>query len=296
MRDYAKVTPAFWIGHTGKTFRGDVEAQLLALYLMTSPHSNMIGVYHCPILYMAHEIGIGLEGASKALERLIEAGFCTYEAGSELVFVHRMAAFQISESLKPGDNRVKGVIKDWQNIASSRMKRAFHAIYAAAFHLPELDDFEVETKAPCKPLASQEQEQEQEQEQDIEEPDGSLSTSSCNDVCPPCPQRELIALFGKRLPTLQQPRPDLWRGARADATRARWRWLFATGKAKSADGAMDWFDQFFAYIDESDFLMGRAEPMRGHKPFALTLDWLMKAGNFAKVVEGKYHDKEELAA
>ena len=78
MRDYAKVLPSFWIGPSGKKLRGDMEAQLLALYLMTSPHANMIGVYHCPILYMAHETGMPLEGATKALQRLCEAGFCHY--------------------------------------------------------------------------------------------------------------------------------------------------------------------------------------------------------------------------
>lgn len=92
MRDYGKVAPSFWIGATGKALRGDANAQLLALYLMTSPHSNMIGVFHCPVLYMAHETGITFEGASEALRRLVEVGFCTYEGESETVFVHRMAA------------------------------------------------------------------------------------------------------------------------------------------------------------------------------------------------------------
>ena len=33
MRDYGQVTPAFWIGETGKKLRGDVNAQVLAMYL-----------------------------------------------------------------------------------------------------------------------------------------------------------------------------------------------------------------------------------------------------------------------
>ena len=48
MRDYGKVSPGFWIGETGKALRGDMEAQIVALYLMTSPHATMTGVYHCP--------------------------------------------------------------------------------------------------------------------------------------------------------------------------------------------------------------------------------------------------------
>lgn len=164
MRDYGKVAPSFWIGATGKALRGDAGAQLLALYLMTSPHANMIGVFHCPVLYMAHETGLPFEGASKALQRLIEAGFCTYEGESETVFVHRMAAFQVGESLSPKDNQVRGIQKDYEKMAPESIKQAFYAIYSEAFHLPGTEKKTSPLQAPCKPLASQEQEQEQEQE------------------------------------------------------------------------------------------------------------------------------------
>ena len=70
-----KVSPQFWIGETGKLLRGDANAQLLALYLMTCPHSTMTGVFHCPILYMAHETGMGLEGYQRPLQGSLKWGF-----------------------------------------------------------------------------------------------------------------------------------------------------------------------------------------------------------------------------
>ena len=166
MRDYGVVSPKFWIGETGKALRGNAPAQVLALYLMTCPHANMIGVFHCPVLYMAHETGLGMEGASKALQSLIEAGYCTYDDASETVFVHRMAAYQVAESLKPGDNRVKGVEREWQNIGPALLKKAFFAMYSVAFHLPVENKNTSPSKAPPKALASQEQEQDQEQDQE----------------------------------------------------------------------------------------------------------------------------------
>jgi len=166
MRDYGVVSPKFWIGETGKALRGNAPAQVLALYLMTCPHANMIGVFHCPVLYMAHETGLGMEGASKALQSLIEAKYCTYDEASETVFVHRMAAYQVSESLKLGDNRVKGVEREWLNIGPAQLKSAFEAIYSVAFHLPIETKKNSPFKAPSKPLASQEQEQDQEQDQE----------------------------------------------------------------------------------------------------------------------------------
>ena len=164
MRDYGVVSPKFWIGETGKALRGNAQAQVLALYLMSCPHANMIGVFHCPVLYMAHETGLGMEGASKALQSLIEAGYCTYDEASEIVFVHRMAAYQVAESLKPGDNRVKGVEREWSNIGPAQLKSAFAAIYSVAFHLPIEAEKISPSQAPSKPLASQEQEQDQEQD------------------------------------------------------------------------------------------------------------------------------------
>lgn len=166
MRDYGVVSPKFWIGETGKALRGNAPAQVLALYLMTCPHANMIGVFHCPVLYMAHETGLGMEGASKALQSLIEAQYCTYDEASETVFVHRMAAYQVAESLKPGDNRVKGVEREWSNIGPAQLKAAFTAIYSVAFHLPVEQETKSPLKAPSKPLRSQEQEQDQEQDQE----------------------------------------------------------------------------------------------------------------------------------
>lgn len=157
MRDYGVVSPKFWIGETGKSLRGDTNSQLVALYLMTCPHANMIGVFHCPVLYISHETGIPFEGASKALARLSEGGFCTYDEPSETVFVHRMASYQVGESLKAEDNRVKSVIKEWLNVAVPSLQSAFFAIYSVAFHLPEPEKKGRPSKAPSKPLRSQEQ-------------------------------------------------------------------------------------------------------------------------------------------
>lgn len=157
MRDYGKVSPQFWIGETGKQLRGDANAQLLALYLMTCPHSTMTGVFHCPVLYMAHETGMSVEGASKALARLSEVGFCEYEATSETVFVVRMAAYQIGESLKPNDNRVAGLRKDVERMPEGPMKSRFLAEYADAFGLEKPSKkrkaLQSPLKAPPKPRA-----------------------------------------------------------------------------------------------------------------------------------------------
>jgi hypothetical protein len=154
---------------TGKELRGDSMAQIVAMYLMTSPHSSMIGIFYQPKLYIAQETGTPLEGASKALQRLIQVGFCDYDEASETVFVIRMAAFQVADSLKHGDNRVTGIKRDLEKIVSTRLKQRFLEVYGRAFHLVPDDWTPSPFEAPCKPLRSQEQEQEQEQAHEQEQ-------------------------------------------------------------------------------------------------------------------------------
>lgn len=157
MRDYGKVSPQFWIGKSGKAMRGNMEAQIVAMYLMTSPHAEMTGIYHCPILYIAHETGLSIEGATKGLQSLIEADFCTFEAETDTVFVHAMAKYQIGEDLKATDNRVIGVQKMYANMPESRIKTEFAKRYKDAFFLAQKVS---PSKAPSKPETETETETE----------------------------------------------------------------------------------------------------------------------------------------
>ena len=129
---------------------------------------------------------------------------------------------------------------------------------------------------------------------------------------PDCPHQQIIALYAKHLPALPQPR--IWEGQRAENLRARWRWVltarrgngqrYATDLPSALDffdrffsyatdlpSALDFFDRFFSYAADSDFLTGRNGSWQG-----CDLAWLVKAENFAKVLEGKYENRQEAAA
>jgi len=92
MRDFAKVSPLFWTGKTGKEIReSGRDVQVVALYLMTCPTSNMIGMYYLPIPTLCHEVNISKQGAMKALQSLSKVGFACYDEASEYVWVVEMA-------------------------------------------------------------------------------------------------------------------------------------------------------------------------------------------------------------
>jgi len=179
MRDYSKVGPKFWIGSTGKRLRAaGMEAQIVAMYLLTSPHANMLGLYYCPAMFIAHETGLGLEGASKGLKRAIEAGFCEYDETSEVVWVIEMASYQVGDSLKPADLRVKGVQNEYASLPDNPYLARFYEKYQEAFCMALCRGKDSPYEDPKKPLRSQEQEQEQEQERAGESPPPVVDNST----------------------------------------------------------------------------------------------------------------------
>ena len=101
----------------------------------------------------------------------------------------------------------------------------------------------------------------------------------------PAPHSEILALWAEVIPEAVQPAQ--WTESRKQALRARWR-----ESAKRQN--LDYWRRLFTYIRDSDFLMGK-EASQGRRPFAISLDWLLKQENFLKVIEGKFHTQKEQA-
>lgn len=111
-------------------------------------------------------------------------------------------------------------------------------------------------------------------------------TVASKKLVPECPHQEIIQLWGDKLPSAVQPRT--WTGSRAAALKARW---CEDRKRQN----LEWWAGLFEHIGDSDFLMGRTSS-HGRTPFMVSLDWLCKAENFAKTLDGQYDRKEPQAA
>lgn len=112
--------------------------------------------------------------------------------------------------------------------------------------------------------------------------DTETIVSVAKQTSPDCPHEQILALWAEALPTAIQPRE--WTPSRQAALRARWR-----EKSKRQD--LDWWRKLFKWIGESDFLMGRTSSP-GRQPMNVSLDWVLKQENLAKIIEGRYHGKE----
>lgn len=101
--------------------------------------------------------------------------------------------------------------------------------------------------------------------------------------------QEVIDLYHKHLPTLR--RVEVWNDTRKAYLRQRWREVaqeLSAGKQIGSEDVLAWFADFFDHIGKSKFLTGRVSDKSG-RAFTADLEWILKASNFAKIVEGKYH-------
>lgn len=95
---------------------------------------------------------------------------------------------------------------------------------------------------------------------------------------PPCPQKEIIALYHEVLPEL----PPVNDFADVSATHLRNQWRKAEKRQ-----TLDWWRDLFTYVRKSPFLMGEKTD------FQASLGWIVKPANFAKVVNGNYDDRKK---
>lgn len=109
---------------------------------------------------------------------------------------------------------------------------------------------------------------------------------------PDCPHREVLALWAEVLPAMPQHIPSQWKGARADHLRARWRETAAEKGWRDKAQGMTYLRKLFAYVGQSAFLTGQVRAREpGKRPFVIELEWLVNPTNWAKVIEGKYHQE-----
>jgi len=165
MRDYSKIQPKFWDSEIVAAMEiNNIDAAYVALYLMTSPASTMLGLFRCSAVQIADDSHLSVDRVELALSALERTGFLERDTRRKLVYVKKMAAVQIEKSLKSSDNRVIAIKKELDSLPDCELKHSFISDYNGAFSLGFSLDIE-QLEAPSKPLLSPPTSQEQEQEQ-----------------------------------------------------------------------------------------------------------------------------------
>ncbi len=135
---YRKMVGGFWTGTTGKQLRkAGTDVQLIALYLVTGPQANMIGLYDIGLPIMAYHTGWDYDRLNTALMGCAECGFAFYDQKTEYVWVPEMAKWQVGSPLKPDDKKVTGIHRLLESMSPNPFTKRFCEKYGDGFHIPK---------------------------------------------------------------------------------------------------------------------------------------------------------------
>lgn len=91
MREYGTIHKGFWASESLKALDGD--SRLLAAYLLTSPHTTMIGAFRLPDAYACDDLGWESKQLRNGFETLSSAGFIKYDQATKWVWIIKFLAW-----------------------------------------------------------------------------------------------------------------------------------------------------------------------------------------------------------
>lgn len=100
MREYGKIHSAFWMSESVRLLSDD--GKMLALYLLTCPHGNMLGCFRIPDGYVSDDLGWPLERVSKGFNELFDNGFSNRCSASKWVLIYNFLEYNPFENPNVG--------------------------------------------------------------------------------------------------------------------------------------------------------------------------------------------------
>ena len=105
MREYGIVQTDFWINPRYSALSGN--AKLIAVYLLSSPHTTMLGCFRLPADYIAVDLCLDKSVIHAALQELITINFLSVDFKNHWVLIHHFLDWNPIEN----PNQAKHVIK-----------------------------------------------------------------------------------------------------------------------------------------------------------------------------------------
>ena len=125
MRKYSKIAPVIW---QDKKIRDlNDKTRTLFLYLLTSPHTNMIGWYYLNVNYASADLGYPIDRVSKGLNELQKKGLITYSEDTNMVIIHNFLKYNPIK----GPKQAKGAINTIESIADKSLLEVFVSCVAS---------------------------------------------------------------------------------------------------------------------------------------------------------------------
>lgn len=119
---YTRVESRFWQDEKMRSISDD--ARYLMLYLLTSPHRNIVGFYFLPSPYACFDLGWDEKRFMKALRELLDIGTVKYDINTHVVLIHNYLKHNPLEN----PNQVKSAIERLEEIPQTPLIEDFLAI------------------------------------------------------------------------------------------------------------------------------------------------------------------------
>jgi hypothetical protein len=283
---YRKISPAIWNDGNFKAFSDT--GKLVFFMLLTHPHTSAIGTLRAFLPGLAPELGWPEEVFREAFREAFAKGMVKVDEKAGLIWLPNFLKHNPPES----PNVVKSWISSYEECPECGLKKevlqivkSFSRGLGEAFTQAFMEAF-------AKALPNQEQEQEQDPDTDpadqspMENPADESGRQKVKGKMPNCPHTLLVDLYHEILPEL--PRVKIWEGQRRQSLASRWRQVFSRQKFTTVEQGIEYFRRLFIHVRASPFLMGQTA-----KPFVCSLEWMARAGNYAKIIENRYHEKAQ---
>jgi hypothetical protein len=179
---YTRVESRFWQDEKMRNVSDD--ARYLMLYLLTSPHRNVLGFYFLPEPYACFDLGWTQERFRERLGELLRNGLVKYDETAHVVLIVNFLKHNPLEN----HNQVKSAIQKLDEIPKTPLLKDFYEAvkkysYGKSHYSSLLEQLEKQLQEQLgkrleEPFGKQEKEKEEEKEEEI-----YICSSADADVC-----------------------------------------------------------------------------------------------------------------
>jgi len=289
-----KISPYFW--QTQKQIEMSIEAKLVYIYILTSPHSSGPGCYYLPPLYIANDTNLDIKQVESGINELNKSDIIYYCYATNWVFCPEYLENNPIRNIKMGigfKDKIEAIPSDfsgyqefYKEMQKNKDKLPHNLLEILDHKYSKNRNIYGEKQNEKEEPKTQERYKNRFQEQirafakntkdkaNLKELDDNEEDIEEDEKIPSVPVKKIIELYHSICPGLSKVRAS---GKQLNKLiNTRWK------EAKERQN-LEWWEDFFQnYVRPSDFLMGRATD------FQANLTWLCRPQNFEKVVNGNY--------
>lgn len=259
---YSRVMSRFWGDE--KVLVWDDDMKLLALYILTCPHGNMLGCFRLPKLYICEDLRWDAKRLDKPFAKLLEEEFMKYDEEARSILIKNYLIHNPIEN----ENQAKAAVKKLKELPKSQLLSDLK-LFIERLDKPFLELLAKQIGEPVTVSVTV--------TETVTASEESQTEKQPEEKTPPF--NEIVDLYHGICAML--PRVRKLTKTRKTHIAARWKEM----------PDIEAFRRLFEMVIKSDFLTNRL--FNNRNDWKADFDWLMQNDqNYIKVFEGKYDNKQ----